>query len=108
VCPRKKNGPWGYVQELSLFPFKMLLFVDDSLCILHKLTHKDDQLVLIMDATQNLMSGLPKPLDTTRPFLYTILAASGNKDADFPICEFVSVRHTHADINAFMLTYFEL
>jgi len=102
-----RNGVDGYLQEISLIPFKMLMFLDESLVIYNKLTKQQEPLTLIMDATQNLMSGLPAPLETARPFLYTVLVATSGVQADFPVCEFTSVRHTHADISGMLLTFFE-
>jgi hypothetical protein len=98
----------GYIQEIGLYPFKMILYVDESLEILHRLSSRDPSLTLIIDATDSLLSGLPSPLETKRPLLYTILVKNPDlEEADFPICEFTSTRHTYADVTYALLSFFE-
>jgi hypothetical protein len=86
----------------------MLLYVDESLEILHRLSSRDSSLTIIIDATESPLSGLPSPLDTKRPLLDKILVENPvMEEANYPICEVTSSRHTYADVSYALLHFFK-
>jgi hypothetical protein len=89
----------GYIQNLDIAPFGMLLFSDLQLLI-WKSIMKDNP-ILYFDSTGSILKS-PSSETESKPFLYSLVAHCVELKKIIPIAEFLTTRHHQDNIASYL------
>ncbi|OXA49610.1 CXXC-type zinc finger protein 1 [Folsomia candida] len=96
----------GYIQQLGVFPFTVLLYTQKQINIFKKVLAWNSDIVFYLDASGKVSSALPVGLDQTRQFYYALVIKLPLGDAPLiPVVEFVTNSHSAVTIST-QLRYF--
>lgn len=94
----------GYIQQISLYPFAVVLYTENSMKLCRRVTQKKNA-EIFLDATSTIVASLPSELDSRRIFYYAAVVKNADS-APAPVLEFYTAQQDHVAISYCLESFF--
>ncbi|CAF0939510.1 unnamed protein product [Brachionus calyciflorus] len=99
ICIQTKNIN-GYIQEISEYPFGLMLLNEIQIKIWHKIWEKNP--IWHLDATGSVIKKIP---GQKSPFLFSIVMHDPDNKTIIPVYDFVSTSHSSLTISKYLFSF---